>query len=228
MLKKIRFWFYRLWIVDCVGCGSLVVHPRGLCLVCEYKILELYLNPVHQPEKLEKSELHFRYLLRWVPGASDILSRYVYLLKSSWAEPLWHEIARYFISQKSVSKKTIFVPIPSQKKRCHSQYFAQALAEQSGGTVMTLLKIDDSDEIEQKAKSREQRHKIRFSLNEEFTEQINQMQGLYLSLIIVDDVITTGASFEAAYNVLKTAKLCPKDIELWTAFRREPLGVDLE
>ncbi len=224
MWKNIRFWFYRLWIVDCVGCGSLVVQPRGLCLTCEYKILDLYLNSVDQSEQLEKSGLCFRYLFSWVPGASDILSRYIYLLKSSLAEPFWHELARYFISQKETSQNLIFVPIPSRKNRRHSLFFAQALAEQSGGVVLEILKIDSSIAAEQKVKNREQRHKIRFSLNEEFTEQLRSD----LTLVVVDDVITTGASFEAAYNVLKTAKLCPKNIELWAAFRRQSLRVELE
>lgn len=224
MWKNFRFWFYRLWIIDCVGCGSLVVQPRGLCLTCEYKILDLYLNSVDQPEALEKSGFQFRYLFSWVPGASDILSRYVYLLKSSMAEPLWYELARYFISQKETSPNLIFVPIPSRKSRQHSLFFAQALAEQSGGMVLEILKVDSSAEVEQKVKNREQRHKIRFSLNEEFTERLRPD----LTLVVVDDVITTGASFEAAYNVLKTAKLCPKNIELWAAFRRQSLSVELE
>ena len=228
MWKKIKFWFYRLWIIDCVGCGSLVVQPRGLCLTCEYKILDLYLNPVDQSEELEKSGLRFRYLFSWIPGASDILSRYVYLLKSSLAEPLWHELARYFISQKEISQNLVFVPIPSRKSRQHSLFFAQALAEQCGGIVLEILKIESPVEAEQKAKNREQRHKIRFSLNEEFTEQVYHIGCSDHTLIVVDDVITTGASFEAAYNVLKTAKLCPKNIELWAAFRRQSLSVELE
>lgn len=221
MCNNFRFWFYRLWIVDCVGCGSLVVHARGLCLACEHEILDRYLNPVDSLERLEKSELPFRYLFSWVPGASDILSSYVYLLKSSFAEPLWFELARFFVSPQ---KNLIFVPIPSRKNRKHSLFFAQAMAEQNGGVVLPLLKIDSVGDAEQKVKNREQRHKIRFSLNEEFTEQLRSDH----TLIVVDDVITTGASFEAAYNVLKTAKLCPKNIELWAAFRRESMSIELE
>ncbi len=94
--------------------------------------------------------------------------------------------------------------------------------------MLQLLKIDALDRAEQKVKSREQRHKIRFSLNEEFTEQLCNLGDSGLTLIIVDDVITTGASFEAAYNVLKTSKLCPKNIELWAAFRRESMSIELE
>ncbi|AZZ38173.1 hypothetical protein CIK05_15650 [Bdellovibrio sp. qaytius] len=226
MWKNLRFWLYRLWVVDCVGCGSLVVHPRGLCLSCEYGILDQYLSSAEQAEELEKSGLRFRYLFRWVPGASDVLSKYVYLLKSPVAEPLWHELARYFVSLKGISRdqKIVFVPIPSRKKRKHSLYFAQALAEQCEGVVLELLSIDDSDELEQKVKNKEQRSKVSFTLNEEITEQMR----LDHSLVVVDDVITTGASFEAAYNVLKWMRVCPKNIELWAAFRRETMSIDFE
>ncbi|MES2802346.1 MAG: phosphoribosyltransferase family protein [Bdellovibrionota bacterium] len=176
--------------------------------------------------ELEKSELRFRYLFRWIPGASDVLSRYVYLLKSPLAEPLWHELARYFISLKeiSINQKRIFIPIPSRKNRKHSLYFAEALAEQCGGVVLPLLSINAFDVIEQKAKNKEQRHKISFSVNEEFTEQLRLGQ----TLVIVDDVITTGASYEAAYNVLKSRVVCPKNIELWTAFHRESMSIGFE
>lgn len=226
MWKCLRFWFYRLFIVDCIGCGSLVVHERGLCLSCEYHILDFYLSVENESVKLEKSGLQFRYLFRWVPGASDVLSKYVYLLKSALAEPLWHELARYFLSQKQIPRQesTVFIPIPSRKKRMHSTYFAQALAEQSGGSVLFLLEINSTGDGEQKVKTKEQRHRISFSLNEEITDQLRLDQ----TVVIVDDVITTGASFEAAYNVLKTAKVCPKNIELWAAFHREPMSIEFE
>lgn len=226
MRKKFRFWFYRLWIIDCVGCGSLVVHNRGLCLKCEDEILRSYLSTTDQAQMLERSEFRYRFLFRWVPGASDILSNYVYLLKSSFAEPLWHELARYFFIQNERLKNSslILIPVPSRKNRRHSMYFAQALAEQSGGKVLPLLKFDQAGTIEQKAKNKQQRTQVRFVLNEEFTEQLRSNQ----ILVIVDDVITTGASFEAAYNVLKTLKVCPENIELWAAFRREVVSINLE
>ena len=226
MWKKWQFWLYRLFIVDCVGCGSLVVHERGLCLKCEYEILDLYLSTDIQSQFIEKSGLRYRNLFNWIPGASDVLSKYIYLLKSPLAEPLWHELARYFLSQKEIinQQNTIFIPIPSRKKRKHSTYFAEALAEQCGGTVLSVLSVQSADQVEQKAKNREQRHRISFSLNEEFTEQLRLAQ----TIIIVDDVITTGASFEAAYNVLKTAKVCHKNIELWAAFRREAMSIEFE
>lgn len=226
MLKKLRFWIYRLFVVDCVGCGSLVVHACGLCLKCEYEILDLYLSAETASQQLEKSGLRYQYLFCWIPRTSDVLSNYIYLLKSPLAEPFWHELAKYFLSNKEIikQKNTIFVPIPSRKRRRHSTYFAQALAEQCGGKVLSLITMGSADEVEQKAKNREQRHRISFNLNEEFTEQLRLDQ----TLVIVDDVITTGASFEAAYNVLKTLEVCPKNIELWAAFHRKTVSIDFE
>lgn len=224
MWKALRFWFYRLWIIDCVGCGSLVVHSRGLCLSCEYHILDHFLSSQSEATQLPESGLRFRFLFRWMPGVSNLLSRYVYLLKSPLAEPLWYELSRYFSSDHHDLNNAIFIPIPSRKNRRHSLHFARGLAEQFGGEVLPVLRFSILDLAEQKRKSKEERRKIQFSLNEEFTERLR----LAPTIVLVDDVITTGASYEAAYNVLKNHGVCPENIELWTAFYRETVKCDFE
>lgn len=222
MWKALRFWFYRLWVIDCIGCGSLVVHARGLCLRCEYHILERFLSSQIKASTLE-SGLRFRFLFHWIPGASDLISKYVYLLKSPLSEPLWDGISRY-LAVPDNSKEIIFVPIPSRKKRKHSYYFAQALAAHNGGKVIPALYFLREDLTEQKRKSRIERGKIQFVLNEEFTVPLR----LAPTIVLVDDVITTGASYEAAYNVLKNHGVCPENIELWAAFYRETVKCDFE
>ncbi len=224
MWKALRFWFYRLFIVDCVGCGSLVVHGRGLCLSCEYHILDHYLSSQVETSKVPESELPFRFLFHWIPGESRLLSSYVYLLKSPLAEPLWHELSRYFVPPEHIKNTAIFVPIPSRKKRKHSLYLAQGLVEQFGGEVIEALQTSALDSLEQKQKSKKERRKISFTLNEEFTERLR----LAPTIVLVDDVITTGASYEAAYNVLKNHQVCPENIELWAAFHREVVRVNFE
>lgn len=223
MLQKLRFYFYRLFIVDCVGCGSLVVHPRGLCLQCEYEVIDNYsVSP--SDVSVTGSGLCFRFLFRWMPGKSKTLSRYVHLLKSPLAEPIWWELARYFSHCISDHREIVFVPIPSRKNRRHSLFFAQALAQIFAGKVVPALNISADDTLEQKRKNKEQRRLIRFTLNEEFTEPLR----LARTIVLVDDVITTGSSYEGAYNVLKMYGVCPKNIELWTAFYRENLSAELE
>lgn len=224
MWKVLRFWFYRLWIVDCIGCGSLIVHQRGLCLNCENHILDNYLCTQSEVTKISESELRFRFIFHWIPGSSNLLSSYVYLLKSPLAEPLWYELSRFLVSRFSIKEDVVFIPIPSRKQRKHSLYFASGLAQYFGGVVMPVLKIATPDSSEQKRKSKEERRKIRFTLNEEFTERLR----LIRMIVLVDDVITTGASYEAAYNVLKNNGVCPENIELWTAFYRETAQVDFE
>jgi predicted amidophosphoribosyltransferase len=224
MLKKFRYWFYRLWIIDCVGCGSLVVHSRGLCLPCENVILKNYLSVQPDITKLSPAGLPFRFLYHWIPVSSDVLSRYVHLLKSPLAEPLWHELSRYYVTPKETQSQLLFVPIPSRKNRKHSLFFAQGLADKFGGNVLEALQISSPDTREQKQKSRAERQKIRFSVNEEFTDLLYQAS----TIVLVDDVITTGASYEAAYNVLKNRGVWPENIELWAAFYRESVKVDFE
>lgn len=224
MWQFLRFWFYRLFIVDCVGCGSLVVHARGLCLKCEYHILDHYLSSQVEAAIIPESGLRFRFLFHWIPGESSLLSSYVYLLKSPLAESLWHELSRYFVPPEHLKNNVIFIPIPSRKKRKHSLYLAQGLAEKLGGEVIEALQTSALDSLEQKQKSKTERRKITFTLNEEFTERLR----LAPTIVLVDDVITTGASYEAAYNVLKNHQVCPENIELWTAFYREAIRVNFE
>lgn len=224
MWQTLRFWFYRLWIVDCIGCGSLIIHSRGLCLSCEYHILDHYLSTQAAVTQLPESGLRFRFLFHWAPGASQLLSRYVYLLKSPLAEPFWYELSRYFKISNQSLKKTVFIPIPSRKNRKHSLYFASGLAERFNGDVIPALRFSNINLTEQKQKSKAERRKIQFSLNEEFTERLR----LASQIVLVDDVITTGASYEAAYNVLQSQRVCPENIELWAAFHRETAMIEFK
>ena len=132
--------------------------------------------------------------------------------------------SRYFIFPSGIKNDIVFIPIPSRKKRKHSLYLARGLAEQFNGEVVEVLQISALDSVEQKQKSKVERRKINFTLNEEFTERLR----LAPIIVLVDDVITTGASYEAAYNVLKNHQVCLENIELWTAFYREAIKVDFE
>jgi predicted amidophosphoribosyltransferase len=217
MLEFISDFLYRLFIVDCVGCGSLVVHRKGLCLSCEYHILDRYLAHSEKVHDLNNSQLTFRYLFRWIPNASDILSAYVHLLKSPLAKPCWDEIAKLFIAHHEISQtNVIFVPIPSSRERKHSLYFATALAQKLDGTVIQALSVAQKNNanIEQKRKSKTERQRVSFEINEEFTDVLRGTA----KIVLVDDVITTGASYQAAYNALNVLS---ENIELWAGFRRE-------
>lgn len=224
MFKEFRFWFYRLWIIDCVGCGSLVVHDRGLCLLCENIILRNYFSVQSDTTQLSSAGLPFRFLYHWIPASSDVLSCYIHLLKSPLSEPLWNELSRYYVTAQKTEQRLLFIPIPSRKNRKHSLFFAQGLADKFGGQVLQALRICSQDIREQKQKSRAERQKIRFRVGEEFTELLYNAP----RIVLVDDVITTGASYEAAYNVLKNHGVWPGNIELWAAFYRERLKVDFE
>lgn len=221
---KLRFWFYRVLIVDCFGCGSLVVHRYGICKNCEHTILKNNLRKETSPKLLSKFGIPYRFLFHWVPGEDEVLSKYVYLLKSIIAEPIWREISGFFLINEKFNQETVLVPIPSRKGRRHSKYFAQGLVHHYGGSILPALNVINTNDKEQKQKSKEERFKIQFSLNEEFTEQLR----LATKVILVDDVITTGASYKAAYTVLKNHGVWPENIELWTAFYRESVHIDFE
>lgn len=210
--------FYRLCIIDCVGCGSLVVHKKGLCFACEEEIFSRFLIEPNQVFTLAKSKLKHRYLFKWNPDESDVLSGYVHRLKSPLAKVIWKELARIFIYQNQiVPNDRIYIPIPSSKNRKHSLYFAAALAQKTNGHLLSALKLKKQPNArEQKTKNIAERQGVAFELCEEFTEQIAQAK----MVVLVDDVITTGSSYKAAYNVLNNIGVLSENIELWTAFHR--------
>lgn len=222
MMKKLKQLLYQLLVIDCTGCGALIVREKGLCLQCESEISRKFKTKSGLPIQIpNRPHLYHRSLFVWYPGMSDVLSNYIYFLKSPVAEFYWQKLAGDFIlhHQITTASDLVIVPIPSSRNRKHSMYFALALAKNLQGKVYPAL-VAPVDSREQKEKRKAQRTEISFMFNEEFTEAIRQAR----TLVLVDDVITTGASYEAAYNVLKNMDVLPENIELWTAFHRQESG----
>lgn len=103
----------------------------------------------------------------------------------------------------------MFVPVPGPRPN-HALGLAAALGRVLGHPVADVLAKCHSGR--QKARSREGRAGIRF----EFKGATLCTD--YRSVVIVDDVVTTGATATAAHDAL----LGPKNCEVWCLMDRRP------
>lgn len=216
-IDQFRSYLGKILIIDCLGCGSYHLQKLGLCRRCEEQVLQKYISNLAVDEYVDAIQV--KSLFNWIPGDSHTLSAYAYLMKSPLSQDLWRKQAQQFITTKLIqpSSRFIFVPIPSSKKRRHSEFFAKSFAQILGGSVMPLLVVNQSNNHkEQKRKNRYQRTQIQFQMNEVFTT-LDLTESI---VILVDDIITTGSSCRNAYEALKPLKVVAENTQLWTLFRR--------
>lgn len=135
------------------------------------------------------------------------------------ASPLtWKKIAAEFVrhhfDQLEVENAFI-VPIPSRRAHAdHAEHWGKALAE------LTKLPFENPlqhlSRSSQKELSAEQRKAIQFDLGDTF----------YLGshIVIVDDILTTGATARAAVEAVMSTVKPPKTIEIWVLAHRQRLA----
>ena len=218
-LEILFYYFCRLIKTDCVGCGSLLPTEAGLCHKCH--------SQLNQYKKNDQLATGIISLYSWKPQVSDLISSYVYYLKSPFSLPAWAVISKELLKSGSLNYdhlETLIIPIPSSTGRNHSLYFAKTLSKitkRPYKQVLSYEKTDQSDQS-QKHKNKLERAKQSFSVDENFTDILQS----YQCIIFVDDIITTGATYTAAQRAIKQhlAGLgLPNGMKfiLWTAFVRE-------
>ncbi|MFN3453986.1 MAG: ComF family protein [Pseudobdellovibrio sp.] len=245
---NVRKFLSILFNINCLHCGSLVPLATSHCKLCQDNLDHFYkeepnlktisfqnqLDDEHYNFSYKKLSYSYRYLYVWPDAGADMVSNWIYFLKSSLSAQAWLGIANVFIEhlffllkiQSSMhtqicDKKIVFIPVPSSTNRNHSVYLARGLAQQlPQGSYSELLMKDHvfPEEISsaQKFKNRRDRLQKAFKINEQFTHHLNKKD----MVVIVDDVMTSGASFLAAYNALYPLIDEGVKIECWAAFYR--------
>ncbi|HKJ07327.1 MAG TPA: phosphoribosyltransferase family protein [Flavobacteriaceae bacterium] len=99
------------------------------------------------------------------------------------------------------------IPVPLHKKKLKKRGYNQV--EKFGKTLATILNVDYIDNVLVKVTAtKTQTHKIRFdrwkNVSELFTIQNSQLIA-NKHILLIDDVITTGATLEACYKALNKA-----------------------
>jgi predicted amidophosphoribosyltransferase len=162
-------------------------------------------------------------LFDWVPEQSDLLSKLLIELKGPKRKAAWANWARVFwlerVSNFSDVKKVVFIPSASTNGRHdHAFYFAEALAECSGGKFVNILKKVTNSH--QKGKSRDERAKL--TIQSHVKIAADRKDTLY---VLVDDVLTTGSTAYSSYRALGS----PINFEVWVLAKRSlSCGVSLD
>lgn len=140
----------------------------------------------------------------------------MYGLKGGGLTAVFQELTKWFVfelhKEVQVSSNTTYIfPCGRLGEPDHAALFAEGLAQALGGNMKDLQRIDQPQEGSQKQKDVEARREIQF---------LPPQNALTDSVIFVDDIITSGATAQAAYEALGR----PKHYQVWTLASRPKLA----
>lgn len=191
----------------CAICSRWIQRP-ALCFFCRRRLFRLQ-EPVYR----RRDPLLIRSLFAWRPLSPEALERLISALKGKADGDWWRDPALWSLQRHPWPRgeNRAVVPVPSEGPN-HALGFARALAECANWTVQdTLCTVGPRL---QKKLNREARQSIRFELKAPFSCT------RYTSVLIVDDIVTTGATSVAAHAALGH----PKKAEVWCLADRRPCG----
>jgi|GEM_PF-6125651 len=216
------------WLRQCPNCAAPRIQ-RGhlLCQACErvlqrYERSEFFYRPegagLNSPEGADSTQPFVvgHCLWNWIPSQSDLLSQHLLQLKGGSPADVWRHWAReLWLKARGIGEKPLYVPAPSLRphRKDHAFRLAFELAQIEGGHVWPdLCLVPNARDLSQKKSSRVARFGRRIEVKPGADlERISQAT----RVVVVDDVVTTGATVMACGMALGLAP-----IEVWSLAQR--------
>jgi len=187
----------------CLICSIPFGTKFGLCAYCAEQLYAL-----REPATRTERDLNVHSLFAWRKDGWPALRTLAKKLKGKDDPEPWLELALWMVQAKgeNPARKRRLVPVPSVGPN-HALGWARALSQWTGWPVEDSLRT--TSVTENKHLSRAGRRQRRFS---------GGPCTKYTEVVIVDDIVTTGATAVAAYQALGR----PRNCEVWCLMDRRP------
>ncbi len=184
--------------------------PRGGRIPCDYCLSGLL--ALREPYTRVESAYSIHSLFAWRRESPPGLAWLVRSLKRQTEILPWRELAACLVENFAPPANAVLVPIPSLGPN-HALGLARALGHWSGLPVAEALAASVKTRS-QKRRSRIDRQSITFERADwAFCSK-------FRTVVIVDDIVTTGSTVRAGYHTLGRPEKC----EVWCLLDRRPCG----